>query len=75
MQDANTAFEAPLPVENSAEKFPQQDLWRFDRANRRNVRLDRRAVFRRIFVFSGTALLTAYLTRELCLVFAVGGYA
>ncbi len=75
MQDTNTAFEAPLPVEISVEKFPQQDLWRFDQRSRRDVRLDKRAVLRRIFVFLGTALLTAYLTRELCLVFAVGGYA
>lgn len=75
MQDMNKAFEAPLPVENAAEKFPQQDLWRFDGNNRRGYTRDARAGLRRTFVFGGAALLTAYLTRELCLVLAVGGYA
>jgi membrane glycosyltransferase len=75
MHDIDTALEAPLPVEKSAERFPQQDLWRFDRASRRDFRPDIRAVFRRLFVFGGAALLTTYLTRELCLVLAVGGFA
>ena len=32
-------------------------------------------IFRRIFVFGGAVLLTAYLTRELILVLSVGGFA
>ena len=75
MQDMNTAFEAPLPVEKTGERFPQQDLWRFDQASRRKLRLDVTAILRRIFVLAGGALLTAYLTRELILVLSVGGFA
>ncbi len=75
MQDRNTAFEAPLPVEKSTERFPQQDLWRFDQESRRELHHDYRALARRLFVFGGAVLLTIYLTRELCLVLAVGGYA
>ena len=75
MHDVNTAFEAPLPVEKSAERFPPQDLWRFDRESRRKFHHDFNAVFRRLFVFGGAALLTAYLTRELYLVLGVGGFA
>ncbi len=75
MQDMNTAFEAPLPVERSVERFPQQDLWHFDQANRRKVRADNTAIVRRVFVLLGAALLTAYLTRELILVLGVGGFA
>jgi membrane glycosyltransferase len=75
MQDISKAYEAPLPAENAVEKFPQQDLWRFDRTSRRKYVRDTVAGFRRAFVFGGAALLTAYLTRELCLVLAVGGYA
>jgi hypothetical protein len=47
MHDVNTAFEAPLPVEKSAERFPPQDLWRFDRESRRKFHPDFNAVFRR----------------------------
>jgi membrane glycosyltransferase len=65
----------PLPVEKAVERFPLQDLWAFDEASRRKVKPDRAAFFRRAFIFLGAAALTAYLTRELCLVFAVGGYA
>jgi membrane glycosyltransferase len=75
MQDKNTALEAPLPIEKSGERFPQQDLWRFDQASRRKLRLDVTAIWRRIFVFGGAVLLTAYLTRELVLVLSVGGFA
>ncbi len=70
-----TIFQAPLPSEKSAERFPPQDLWRFDRHERRDFRPDLNAVFRRCFVFGGTFLLTAYLTRELYLVLSVGGFA
>ena len=75
MQDMNTALDAPLPVEKSGERFPQQDLWRFDQASRRKFRLDVTAILRRIFVLAGAALLTAYLTRELYLVLSLGGFA
>jgi membrane glycosyltransferase len=75
MQDGKMAFEAPLPVERSTEKFPPQDLWRFDRRSRRKFRPDTAGVLRRVLVFGGAALLTAYLTRELCLVLSVGGFA
>jgi membrane glycosyltransferase len=75
MHDVNTVFEAPLPDEKSVERFPPQDLWRFDRESRRKFHPDFNAVLRRWFVFGGAALLTAYLTRELCLVLAVGGFA
>ncbi|WP_210191773.1 glucans biosynthesis glucosyltransferase MdoH [Rhodomicrobium vannielii] len=71
----NTAFAAPLPAEKSGERFPQQDLWRFDQASRRKVRPDVNGVFRRIFVFAGMVLLTAYLTSELIHVLSVGGFA
>jgi membrane glycosyltransferase len=65
----------PLPVEKTAERFPQQDLWAFDEASRRKVKPDRAAMFRRAFIFLGGAALTAYLTRELYLVLQVGGWA
>ena len=77
MQEARKIVELPppLPVEKAGERFPLQDLWEFDEASRRKVRPDRQAFWRRCFVFLGAAALTAFLTRELCLVFAVGGYA
>jgi len=75
MQDGQMTFESPLPDEKLSERFPQQDLWRFNRDERRKFRDDPNAVFRRLFVFGGAALLTVYLTRELCFVLAVGGYA
>jgi len=76
MQEAGKISELPpLPVEKAVERFPLQDLWEFDDASRRKVRLDWVAIFRRVLLFGGAAILTAYLTRELCLVLAVGGYA
>jgi membrane glycosyltransferase len=65
----------PLPVEKAVERFPLQNLWEFDEASRRKVRPDRVAYLRRVFIFGGGAALTAYLTRELCLVLGVGGFA
>lgn len=76
MEDTTQANEVPpLPVQKAAGIFPTQDLWHFDPAMRRKTRPDRVAVARRLFIFIGAALITAYLTRELCLVLAVGGYA
>jgi membrane glycosyltransferase len=75
MQDMKSTLQAPLPAEGTSERFPQQDLWRFDRESRHRLRPDNVAVLRRFFVFGGAALLTAYLTSELCQVLAVGGYA
>lgn len=76
MQDAGITFEQPpLPVEKSVERFPLQDLWQFDQASRRKFKPDYAAVFRRFFIFVGAAVITAYLTRELCLVLEVGGFA
>jgi membrane glycosyltransferase len=75
MQDLKSTLQAPLPAEGTAERFPQQDLWRFDRASRREYQRDPASIFRRLFVFGGALLLTIYLTRELCLVLAVGGFA
>ncbi len=75
MHDTSPVFDAPLPKEKSTERFPQQDLWHFDHNGRRKFRPDRMGVARRWFVFGGTALLTAYLTRELYLVLSVGGFA
>lgn len=65
----------PLPVEKAVERFPLQDLWRFDLASRRRVKPDRQAFWRRLFIFLGALTITVYLTRELSLVLKVGGYA
>jgi membrane glycosyltransferase len=76
MQDVGKIADLhPSPVEKGLDRFPLQDLWHFDQASRRKVKPDRVALFRRLFIFLGAALLTAYLTRELCLVLKVGGYA
>src|SRR5688572_21434605 len=76
MQEVGKISELPpLPVEKAVERFPLQDLWEFDEASRRKVRPDLSAWFRRIFIFGGMLLLTAYLTRELYLVLSVGGFA
>jgi membrane glycosyltransferase len=76
MQDVGKFSELPpLPVEKAVERFPVQNLWEFDEAARRKVRPDIAAWFRRIFIFGGALLLTAYLTRELYLVLSVGGFA
>jgi len=76
MQDVRTTFELPpLPVEKAGERFPLQDLWQFDQASRRQVKSDIVASLRRLFIFFGAAVITAYLTRELCLVLQVGGFA
>jgi len=75
MRELNTTFQTPLPAEKTLERFPQQDLWRFDLGSRRPLRPDMSAFLRRLFVFGGAALLTFFLTRELCLVLSVGGYA
>ncbi len=76
MQEKNSEPEvSPLPIEKAAGSFPTQDLWHFDKTLRRRVPPDRRGFLRRLFIFLSAGALTAYLTRELCLVLAVGGYA
>jgi membrane glycosyltransferase len=75
MQKTDAVFEAPpLPVEKSTEGFPTQDLWHFDKSTRRKTPPDRIGFLRRLMIFAGAILLTAYLTNELRLVLSVGGY-
>ncbi len=75
MQDMVKASSGPIPAEKSAVPFPEQDLWRYDRTTQRKRRPDASAAFRRIFVFGSALAITAYLTNELRLVLAVGGFA
>ncbi len=76
MKDNPPAAEvSPFPAEGNSGLFPTQDLWRFDVKTRRKTRVDWVAIFRRIFIFTGSALITAYLTRELWLVLELGGFA
>lgn len=77
MQDVGKLSDLPppLPVEKAVGRFPMQDLWEFDKASRRKLRPDRSSYVRRAFILLGAGALTAYLTRELCLVLEVGGFA
>ncbi len=76
MRDGHTlseqhAISAGLPVNS----FPVQDLWRFDETARRARRRDPSAPWRRLFIFGGAILITAYLTAELYHILSVGGLA
>jgi membrane glycosyltransferase len=60
---------AGLPVNN----FPVQDLERFNEATRRVTKPDTQAFWRRLIVFGGAALITAYLTYKLYNVLFISG--
>ena len=60
---------AGLPVNS----FPVQDLGRFNEAARRVSKPDAQALWRRLFVFGGAALITAYLIYSLYSVLFVSG--
>ncbi len=60
---------AGLPVNN----FPVQDLRRFSETARRASKPDVQALWRRLFVFGGAAMITAYLTYSLYDVLFVSG--
>ncbi len=76
MRDDHTVSEQHAPsIGLPVNTFPVQDLWRFDEAARRTRKRDPSAPWRRLFIFGGTILITAYLTNELYHILSVGGLA
>jgi membrane glycosyltransferase len=66
---ARSLLSAGMPVNS----FPVQDLERFNEATRRVTKPDPQAFWRRLAVFGGAAVITAYLTHSLYEVLFVGG--